>query len=166
MVIRKITTNDAEKFLKLCNELDKETQFMLLEPEERKTTVEEQINQIANIISRNNKIIFVAEYNNQLIGYISAEGGDYKRNKHSVYIAMGILQAYTGQGIGTMLLKELEKWAYQNKIHRLELTVMVHNKAGLALYKKIGFEIEGTKKHSLLINGSYVDEYYMAKLLY
>jgi RimJ/RimL family protein N-acetyltransferase len=42
---------------------------------------------------------------------------------------------------------------------------MVHNEAALALYKKMGFEIEGRKKHSLLINGTYVDEYCMAKLL-
>lgn len=42
---------------------------------------------------------------------------------------------------------------------------MSHNKAGVALYKKQGFEIEGTKRHSLLVNGQFVDEYYMAKLL-
>ncbi len=165
MVIRKITIADAEAFLNLCHQLDKETQFMLLETEERTTTVDEQIAIIENILSRNNKIIFVAEDNNQLIGYISADGGNYKRNRHSVYIVMGIIQAYTGQGIGTKLFEELEKWAYRNKIHRLELTVMVHNKAAIALYKKIGFEVEGTKKHSLFIDGSYVDEYYMAKLL-
>lgn len=166
MVIRKITIDDAEAFLNLCRQLDKETQFMLLEPEERTTTIDEQIAIIENILSRNNKIIFVAEDNNQLIGYISADGGDYKRNRHSVYIVIGIIQAYTGQGIGTKLLEELENWAYRNKIRRLELTVMVHNKAAIALYKKIGFEVEGTKKHSLFIDGSYVDEYYMAKLLY
>jgi RimJ/RimL family protein N-acetyltransferase len=78
---------------------------------------------------------------------------------------MGILQSFTGQGIGTMLLGELERWAHQNKIHRLELTAIVHNAAGLALYRKMGFETEGTKRHSLFINGSYVDECYMAKLL-
>jgi RimJ/RimL family protein N-acetyltransferase len=42
---------------------------------------------------------------------------------------------------------------------------MTHNIAGIALYKKMGFEIEGTKRDSLLINGEYVDEYYMSKLL-
>jgi len=42
---------------------------------------------------------------------------------------------------------------------------MTHNKAGIALYKKRGFEIEGTKRHSMLVNSHYVDEYYMAKLL-
>jgi len=59
----------------------------------------------------------------------------------------------------------LEEWAQQHHIHRLELTVMAHNNAGVALYKKQGFEIEGTKRHSLLINGQYVDEFYMSKLL-
>jgi RimJ/RimL family protein N-acetyltransferase len=42
---------------------------------------------------------------------------------------------------------------------------MAHNERAIRLYKKMGFEIEGTKKHSLLISGSYVDEYYMAKLI-
>jgi RimJ/RimL family protein N-acetyltransferase len=32
-------------------------------------------------------------------------------------------------------------------------------------YKKMGFEIEGTKRHSLFVNGKYIDEYYMAKFL-
>jgi hypothetical protein len=29
----------------------------------------------------------------------------------------------------------------------------------------MGFEVEGKKKHSLLINNTYADEYWMAKLL-
>lgn len=165
MIIREIQRNDAEAFLNLCHELDEETQFMLLEPDERMTTVNEQFAEIEDMISGDNKTILVAEHNSQLIGYIRADGGRYKRNRHSVYIVMGILHSFIGQGVGTMLLKELERWAIRNKNHRLELTVMVHNEAGLALYKKMGFEIEGTKKHSLFINGSYVDEYYMAKLL-
>ena len=64
-----------------------------------------------------------------------------------------------------MLFKELEQWASNHNIHRLELTVVARNEAGLALYKKIGFEIEGTKKHSLFIEDEFVDEFYMAKLL-
>ncbi|MED1939342.1 GNAT family N-acetyltransferase, partial [Cytobacillus firmus] len=33
----------------------------------------------------------------------------------------------------------------------LELTTVIHNQAGVTLYKKAGFQIEGTKKHSLMI---------------
>ena len=42
MIIRTICKSDAEQFLNLCKQLDDETQFMLLEPGERKTTLEEQ----------------------------------------------------------------------------------------------------------------------------
>jgi RimJ/RimL family protein N-acetyltransferase len=59
----------------------------------------------------------------------------------------------------------MEQWASLRAITRLELTVMTHNQAGVALYKKQGFEIEGRKRHSLLVGGHYVDEYLMAKLL-
>ncbi|WP_308419001.1 GNAT family N-acetyltransferase [Virgibacillus oceani] len=59
----------------------------------------------------------------------------------------------------------MDTWARQQGLSRLELTVVVDNEAGLALYKKAGFVIEGVKKHSLLINGDFLDEYYMGKLL-
>ena len=42
MIIRKIHESDAEQFLNLCNKLDTETQFMMLEPGERSTSTEEQ----------------------------------------------------------------------------------------------------------------------------
>jgi len=165
MIIRTIHESDAEQFLNLCNKLDTETQFMMLEPGERTTTPEEQRTQIVHLLKHGNQTIFVVVHGDQLVGYLAAIGGEFKRNRQSVHIIIGILQAFTGQGIGTKLFQTLEEWAHKQHIHRLELTVMDHNKDGIALYKKQGFEIEGTKRHSLLVNGQFVDEYYMAKLL-
>ncbi len=42
---------------------------------------------------------------------------------------------------------------------------MVHNERAVGLYQKVGFEIEGTRKNSLFVNGKYVDEYYMALIM-
>lgn len=165
MIIRTIRKSDAEQFLKLCRQLDAETQFMLLEPDERKTTLEEQQTQIDMLLRQEHQTIFVAERDNQLVGYLAASGGTFKRSRHSAYLVIGIVQAFSGQGIGTQLFQRLEEWAQQQHIHRLELTVMAHNTRGIALYKKQGFSIEGTRKHALLINGHYIDEYYMSKLL-
>ncbi|WP_428848894.1 GNAT family N-acetyltransferase [Terribacillus saccharophilus] len=53
----------------------------------------------------------------------------------------------------------------KHNVSRLELTVITENKAGVALYKKSGFDIEGTKRNSLIINGKTYDEYCMSKLL-
>jgi len=164
--IREIREDDAEKFLALCHQLDRETQFMLLEPGERTTTIEEQHNRIKNILARGNQTIMVAEDpQDQLVGFLSATGGVYNRNRHTAYLVIGVLQGFAGQGIGTQLFTQVEKWARDHTIHRLELTVMAHNERAVRLYQKMGFEIEGLKKQNLLVDGKYVDEYEMAKLL-
>ena len=164
-IIREIQERDAANFLSLCKRLDEENKFMMLEPGERKTTIEEQRNRIRDILSRDNQAIFLAEEDGMLVGYLGAMGGNFARNKHSAYIVIGILERFTGRGLGTALFGALEEWAKERKLHRLELTVMVHNQRGVGLYQKMGFAIEGTKRDSLLVDGSYVDEYYMAKLI-
>jgi len=42
---------------------------------------------------------------------------------------------------------------------------MTHNHLGIALYKKMGFQIEGTAPDALQVDGAYVDLHYMSKLL-
>lgn len=47
---------------------------------------------------------------------------------------------------------------------RLELTVYTDNAAAIALYRKFGFEIEGTYRAYALRKGDLVDAYAMARL--
>ena len=42
---------------------------------------------------------------------------------------------------------------------------MMHNRAAQALYTKMGFVSEGRRHWSLLVDGTFVDEYSMAKLI-
>jgi RimJ/RimL family protein N-acetyltransferase len=165
MLIRAIRLDDAEAFFHLRQHLDEETQSMLLEPGERVFSVEEQHAQIGLTLTQENHTILVAEEGGQLVGYLEAAGGEFNRNRPCVSIVVGVLLAFSGQGIGTQLFIELETWAHEHHVHRLELTVMTHNQAGLRLYKKQGCEIEGTRNHALWVDGHYVDEYFMTKLL-
>jgi len=165
MNIRPVSETDGEKFLALCTSLDRETQFMMLEPGERTMTVAEQDQRIKNLVATENQMIFVAEDEGKLVGYLGAYGGGFKRNRHCAYVVTGILQSHTGQGIGKQFFKALDEWALSHGIHRLELTVMSHNERAVHLYQKMGFVVEGIKKDSLRVNDSFVDEFYMAKLL-
>lgn len=54
-----------------------------------------------------------------------------------------------------------DRWA---GILRLELTVFVDNAPAIALYRKFGFEVEGTQRAYALRDGEYADVYAMARL--
>lgn len=166
MLIREIETKDAENFRQLIQQVESKSEFMMMEPGERKTAPEQQLRQIEQIKKQSNSTVLVAEDQDQLAGYMFAIGGSAKRNRHAAYLVIGILPEYRGKGVGTQLFQQMEEWTAANGISRLELTVVTENEAGLALYKKQGFEVEGTKRQSLKINGRMVDEYYMSKLLF
>ncbi|MNJ79511.1 putative acetyltransferase YhhY [compost metagenome] len=53
-----------------------------------------------------------------------------------------------------------DKWA---DIERIELTVFTDNQAAIALYRKFGFEIEGTSRAYAVRDGVLVDSYHMAR---
>jgi hypothetical protein len=48
--------------------------------------------------------------------------------------------------------------------HRLRLEVYTDNAAALALYRKFGFEVEGTLRQDAFRDGRYVDAYAMGRL--
>lgn len=165
MRIRQAEEKDAESFAKLIQAVENTSDYMLYGPGERPFDPESKKKMIAAFIFENNSAIFVADKDEELLGFLIAKGGSAKRNLHTAYLVIGILDNYRGTGIGTKLFEELFSWAHKQNLHRLELTVMSHNKAGKRLYTKMGFEVEGTKRHSLLIDGKYIDEFYMSKLL-
>jgi len=165
MIIREINEQDALALGNLIRQVENESEFMLMEPDERKIDVEQQKKWIKSMQNQENSTIIVAEKDNHLLGYLLVIGGSAKRNQHSAYIVIGIFKKYRGQGNGKKLFAYLDKWATEHKIHRLELTVVKDNESGVKLYKRMGFKIEGLKKHSLFIEGRFRDEYYMAKLL-
>ena len=165
MNIRKINIDDTENYLDMLKQLDNETKYMMYEAGERKTSIEEMRLSIQNIVDTN-KLLLVAEEEGKIIGFLSANKGFANRIKHSAYIVIGILKDYRGKKIGTRLFEELFQWAASNKITRLELTVMTNNENAIRLYKKMGFKVEGLKEKSLIVDGNYIDEYYMSKLLW
>lgn len=161
MNIRKLETTDVEKYLGMLTQLDKETKSMLFEPGERTTS----ISQIKEGIKNKDSQTFIVDCNSEVVGFIHVGRGFAKRIKHTGYIVIGILQDFQGKGLGSKLLGAVVNWAEINGLKRLELTVMTHNEAAVNIYKKTGFEIEGIRKCAMLVDGKYVDEYYMGKII-
>lgn len=166
MEIRSVKINDASQLVELFLALDGETSFMLYEPGERSISVDQQRERTKAFIDSVNQVMFVAENtDSQIVGFVVGIGGSVNRNRHSLYCVIGIRAPFTGKGIGKSLMNSLLAWATRNSFTRIELTVMEHNENAIGLYKSCGFEIEGTKRNSLLVDGEYLNELYMSKLL-
>ncbi len=165
MTIRKAISSDSTALIKLFDTLDRETNFMLMEPGERKLPVEKQMEIINELSNFKSGVLLVAVKKKNIVGFLGGRRSTANRNKHSIHITMGILASLWGKGIGRQLLHTFTDWAKENQLHRIELTVIEHNSKALSLYKKAGFEIEGIKQDALKIDGYYVNEYHMAKLI-
>ncbi|ELV8804532.1 GNAT family N-acetyltransferase [Vibrio vulnificus] len=165
MQIREVRASDAQAVLDLMYQLDRESKFMMLEEGERKTTLEQQVTILESFSENNSKVMFIISDDHEAFGFVVGIGNTANRNCHSMYCVIGIKQSVSGLGYGKQLLKSLESWAVEHEFTRLELTVMCHNERALNLYHNNGFEIEGIKRNSLKVDGQYVDEYYMSKLV-
>ena len=133
---------------------------MMLEPDERHFDEKK----MKEILGDKDDYFIAAINDGEIIGFLSAQRGKYKRIRHFAYIVIGIMQEFQKQGIGSKLFDKLEEWAKENHLKRLELTVEVSNTIAINLYKRKGFVIEGNKKNTMFVDGVFVDEYMMAKV--
>jgi RimJ/RimL family protein N-acetyltransferase len=78
---------------------------------------------------------------------------------------VGVLKAHQGQGIGRALLTSLIDWAAKRGKRRLALTVREDNAAAESLYRRLGFEREGTLRDQVRCQGVYRAEHLMALIL-
>ncbi|MGK5594805.1 MAG: GNAT family N-acetyltransferase [Parachlamydiaceae bacterium] len=97
--------------------------------------------------------------------YFRVQHPDHPWVKHIGEFGMTVLKDYWGQGIGTELLLQMEAFASTLSISRIEAKVRTTNEQAISLYRKFGYQIEGTRRMAALINGSFEDELHIAKLI-
>lgn len=163
--IRVATPEDAGALLGLKRVLDHETRFMVLEPGERTATETDVAEELRSITAQPNSVVLVADAEGELVGYVEANGGSFRRTRHTAYVVIGIRRSHAGLGIGSQLLSALESWAASAGVLRLELTVMTSNERAVGLYRKLGYHMEGTRRAALMVDNELGDEFWMAKLV-
>ena len=87
------------------------------------------------------------------------------RQKHVGSIGMSVHDQWQGKGVGTALMEAAVDFADQwLNLSRLALSVCTDNEPAIRLYKKFGFEIEGTMRREVFRDGRFIDVYLMARL--
>jgi ribosomal protein S18 acetylase RimI-like enzyme len=101
----------------------------------------------------------------RVIGWCDVLPADRPALRHGGVLGMGLLPAYRGRGLGRRLMEETLQDARAAGLSRVELSVREDNARAIALYARLGFEVEGRKRHALLVDGVYHDLLLMALLL-
>lgn len=125
-------------------------------------TSEEVIQFIARHSQTDAILFLVVSEDERIVGMLDAIIHKHHQRSHCASFGMSLLGEYRRMGIGNVLLNELLLWAKQCQLKRLELEVFANNLAAVALYKKVGFGVEGTKKAAVQIGSGFVDIFLMA----
>lgn len=110
--------------------------------------------------------LLVAIIGGDLVGSLGLTRYTRARRAHVGEIGMAVRDAWQGKGVGSALMRAAldlaDNWL---GLRRLELQVYIDNVSAIALYRKFGFEVEGTHRAHAIRNGAYVDSHTMARVI-
>jgi putative acetyltransferase len=159
--ISPITLADVASFRACLDAVAKEQSFLaLLEAPPLKKVkafvAENLAKQVPQVVAKDGEVV---------VGWCDISPGWHHTLQHCGALGMGLLREYRGRGIGGELLQACLALAKDRGITRVELEARADNEAALRLYRRFGFEYEGTKKRGMRVNGEYQDTIAMALLL-
>ena len=111
------------------------------------TTVKEVENRVKYLLNKKDHQIFVAEYNDKIIGFISFERYDILYYPSGLNITGLVVEKnYRNKGIGKLLLKIAEKYAIENSLIFLRANSGSQRLDAHQFYRKNGFSNEKDQK--------------------
>lgn len=108
----------------------------------------------------------VAEVEGIFAGMLDVRRTLRAAERHRVELGVTVTPGYRGMGVGRALMEAMESWAREHGVTKLMLHVFVDNERAIALYRAMGYEIEGRLgRHVRFPDGEEIDHYVMAKFL-
>jgi putative acetyltransferase len=158
MIIRPIRIEDAEDMNRM-RVMPGVMENILGMPSERVGDAEKFIRDLSP-----NDHVLVAEVEGTVVGIAGLHVSPRARERHTAWLGINVHTAHQREGIGKSLMSAIldiaDNWL---KLKRVELSVFTENEPAIALYKKMGFVVEGTKKYSAVRNEVHIDEYLMGR---
>jgi phosphinothricin acetyltransferase len=107
----------------------------------------------------------VAEARGQIIGWSSLNSFNPRRAyDHVADLSVYVERSWRGRGAGRVLLERLIELGRGLHFHKLVLACFPTNKAGVALYERMGFAAVGIYREQGLLDGRWVDVLVMERL--
>jgi len=116
-------------------------------------TKEQQQKWFQNLIKSNTSRRIIVENQEEKIGFFRLDRIDY--HNRSVETGGDIHKDFRGKGYAKPIYKKLFNYLFSIGFNRVWLLVAEYNTIGINLYKKLGFQIEGTQHQAFFKEGEY-----------
>jgi ribosomal protein S18 acetylase RimI-like enzyme len=97
----------------------------------------------------------VAVFAGEVVGWCDVTPKPRPIYAHVGVLGMGLLPQFRHQGIGTRLIRQALDAAHGYGFSRIELAVRQNNESAIALYKKMGFVVEGFQRNAVKLDDEY-----------
>ncbi|WP_110112314.1 GNAT family N-acetyltransferase [Bacillus sp. CGMCC 1.16541] len=162
VTIRPAEAKDAVQITTAVKEIIEAGEFI---QKDHPRSLEEEI-EFINQVKENGHMYVVAEVEGTVVGIARVLRGEIQMKRHTGLFRTWLISKAQGMGIGKQFMEYTLNWCKKNELRKLCLTVFASNPVAFELYKKMGFEEEGTYKEQAYINGEYVDEIFMSLFFY
>ena len=157
---RQIEVADTDAFRAAVDSVARERKYIAL-------VEAPPIEQVRGFVQRNvergyPQIVAVAD--GAVVGWCNVPPASRAVSAHVGDLFMGLVPEFRGRGFGERLLRQAVQAADAFGFRRIELGVFATNNAAAALYRKVGFVEEGTRRMAILVDEIYHDEIIMARL--
>jgi RimJ/RimL family protein N-acetyltransferase len=164
LIIRDATPDDASSVITFVEALSGQTDYLSFGPGEFGYSEAQERAFIRNSEISINALFLLAFIEDALVGILTFIGGERPRVQHIGELGLMVPKAHWGNGIGSLLLDTLIRWAEEGGIvTKLNLRVRTTNVRAIALYERKGFVIEGTVTRSMRIGDKYFDSHLMGR---
>jgi RimJ/RimL family protein N-acetyltransferase len=159
LLVRPAAPADAEALVRLGRAVASEPERWLTY--ERSTSDERRY--VKNVRRDPNAGVFVAESPDGIVGRLAIARDANPYSHHVAEVGLMVAAAQRRRRVGTALMEVAMRWARSAGITKVELHVFPHNEPAIALYRKLGFEVEGQRRGHYRVGGGYVDAILMAR---
>jgi ribosomal protein S18 acetylase RimI-like enzyme len=111
------------------------------------------------------RIFFVATVDAEVVGWVHLKHPEVEKLDHTAELTVGVLESYRGYGIGSHLLERGLEWAASQGFERIYQSVPATNEAAIGFLEERGWETEAVREDHYKMDGAYVDEVMLAKVL-
>jgi len=167
LILRTPQLGEEKALINQMKIADAETKYLAREEDELQFSKEEEKDFVRKMLNNGDGFHLVSEINGQIVGNCAVRLiSKNLRYLHRASLGFAINKAFWGNGIGSKMISECIHWCKNEGFEQLELEVVTDNTRAISLYKKFGFEIYSTLKHSMkYLDGTYADEYIMILFL-